>query len=630
MLTLGLNGLIMQVEERLARLDREFDEKIDTRNYVSKKHNLSAMLVALKAGVRFGRRYADKARELAEKETDKRRKIELYRIAEVCEWVPANPARTLHEAMQACFFVNLICKQILNYGQSGGNRLDVLFNPYYMKDKEEGRTTGEEARELVECWFLKFLERGKLVTPNLHAASMGNSDWVNFVIGGLSYDAAEDVTNEFSYIVLDALETTRVTAPTISIRYTSKTPDKLLSRAIDILSTGLGHPNFFNDTIAINLLTANGVPRELALNWGVSSCVMAQIPGACMYPWSPHSGHFSFVKCLELALYQGMNKSIYSGQQLGPRTPDPKSFTDIDDLMEAYLTQVRFQMENQARIWRVAGAIIEKSMQQPFNSVFIRGCIEDGRDCTDRDNEYFSTTIGLGLTNVADSLAAIKKMVLDNKEITMDELIQACRSNFEGHENLRQRLINKAPKFGNDDDYVDLIAREVHVRSNEEIKKFKNFNGQHFLLDSSIAAGYFGLSKTAGATPDGRRDGEPCSDALLSPMAGRDRKGPTAVLKSLSKIPVTYLHLFNQKFLPQFLKGDNKRLFIQYLRTWGELGIFHVQFNVVDTEMLLDAQKHPENYQDLIVRVAGYSAYYVDLSADLQNEVIKRTEQAFA
>jgi formate C-acetyltransferase len=629
-LTLGLNGIIKQVEERLARLDSEFEVKIGVKNYVSKKDNIKAMLVALKAGVRFGKRYADKARELAEKETDKRRKIELNRIAEVCDWVPANPARTLHEAMQACFFVNLICKQMLNYGQSGGNRLDVLFNPYYLKDKGEGRITREEARELVECWLLKFLERGKLVTPNLHAASMGNSDWVNFIIGGLSSDGEEDVTNEYSYIVLDALETTRVIAPTISIRYNSKTPDELLLRTIDILSTGIGHPNFFNDKIAIDLLMSNGVPRELALNWGVSSCVMAQIPGACMYPWSPHSGHFSFIKCLELALYQGMDKPIYSGKQLGARTPDPRSFTNINDLMEAYLTQVRFQMEKQAKIWRIAGAIVEKFMQQPFNSAFIRGFIEEARDCTDSDNEYFSTTIGLGLTNVVDSLAAVKKMVFDDKEITMDELIQDCRNNFEGYENLRQRLINKVPKFGNDDDYVDLIAKEVHIRSNEEIRKFKNFNGRHFLLDSSIAVGYLGLSKTTGATPDGKRDGETCADALLSPMAGRDKKGPTAVLKSLSKIPVTYLHLFNQRFLPQLLRGDNKGLFMQYLRTWGELGIFHVQFNAVDTDTLLNAQKHPENYQDLIVRVAGYSAYYVDLSMEIQNEIIKRTQQGFA
>lgn len=629
-LTLGLNGMIKQVEERLARLDNEFEVKIDVKDYVRKKHNLNGMLIALKAGVRFGKRYADKAKQLADNETDKRRKTELNRIAELCNWVPANPARTLHEAMQSCFFVNLICKQMLNYGQSGGNRLDVLFNPYYLKDKGEGKITREEAQELVECWLLKFLERGKLVTPNLQASGMGNSDWYNFMIGGLSSDGAKDVTNEFSYIVLDALGTTRVTAPTISIRFHSKTPDELLSKAIDILSTGIGHPNFFNDKVAIDLLISNGVPRELALNWGVSACVMAQIPGACMYPWSPHAGHLGFTKCLELALYQGMDKPVYSGKQLGPRTPDPRSFTSIDDLLEAYITQVRFMMEKQAKIWRVAGAIVEMSMQQPFNSAFIRGCIEEARDCTDTDNEYFSTTLGIGLTNVADSLAAVKKMVFDDKEITMDELIQACWNNFEGYENLRQRLINKVPKYGNDDDYVDLIAREVHVRTNEEIRKFKNYNGRHFLLDSSIAVGYLGLSKAVGATPDGKRDGESCADSLLGPMAGRDKKGPTAVLKSLSKIPVTYLHLFNQKFLPQFLKGDNKRLFIQYLRTWAKLGIFHVQFNVVDKATLLDAQKHPENHQDLIVRVAGYSAYYVDLGTDIQNEVIKRTEQAFA
>jgi len=237
----------------------------------------------------------------------------------------------------------------------------------------------------------------------------------------------------------------------------------------------------------------------------------------------------------------------------------------------------------------------------------------------------------LGSTNVADSLAAIKKFVFDDKTITMAELIEACQTNFEGKEELRQRLINEAPKFGNDDDYVDMIAREVQIRSNAEFMKYKDLFGFPVIMSGSISGGYYGPSRSCGATPDGRKDGDSAADAVVSPMAGRDKKGPTAVLKSVSKITPTYNHNLNQKFLPQFLEGEhNKRLFVQYLRTWGDLGIHHIQFNIVRKETLLDAQAHPEKYSNLIVRVGGYSAYFADLAKGVQDDIIARAEQVLA
>ena len=234
-----------------------------------------------------------------------------------------------------------------------------------------------------------------------------------------------------------------------------------------------------------------------------------------------------------------------------------------------------------------------------------------------------------GSTNAIDSLAAIKKFVFDDKTITMEELVEACRTNFEGKEELRQRLINEAPKFGNDDDYVDSIGREVHIRSNGEFMKHKDYYGYPYILDGSIAGGYFSVSKGCGAIPDGKKDSESFADGVISPTAGRDKRGPTAVLKSVGKVTPTYAHLFNQKFLPQYLEGENKELFAQYLKTWCDLGLWHIQFNVVDRKTLLDAQAHPEKYPDLIVRVAGYSAYFTDLSEWVQDDVIARVEQSF-
>jgi len=628
-LELGLNGIIKQVEDRLERLETELDT-MDAREWVEAKNNLDGMRIALQAGARFGKRYADKARELANTEENPRRKQELLKIAEVCDWVPANPPRTLHEAIQSCFFVNLITRQILFHGQGWGGRMDVLMNPYYQKDKTEGKITRQEAQELLECLMIKLSERGHLANPDIAGGGPGNSDWIDITIGGIDVNG-DDVTNEFSYIILDAAKAARVPEPTIALRYSPKTPDDLLLKAIDVIHTGIGYPALFNDSATIPWLMGLGVSLWEAREYGITSCVNPELPGRAMRPIYPHAGQFNLLKCLELALYQGKDKDIFTGEQLGTKTPDPTTFTSIEQLMDAYLTQVGFFVDKLAKIIRIAHALGQQYMQRPFGSAFTNGCIEKGKDATALKDNLFTSTLVMGATNVADSLAAIKKFVFDDKTITMAELIEACQTNFEGKEELRQKLINEAPKYGNDDDYVDMIARDVHIRTNAEFMKYKDLSGCPMIMSGSIAGGYYGLSRACGATPDGRKDGESSADAAVSPMAGRDRKGPSAVLKSVSKITPVYNYLLNQKFLPQFLEGEhNRRLFVQYLRTWGDLGIYHVQFNVVGRETLLDAQAHPEKYSDLIVRVAGYSAYFVDLPKGVQDDIIARSEQEMA
>ena len=301
-------------------------------------------------------------------------------------------------------------------------------------------------------------------------------------------------------------------------------------------------------------------------------------------------------------------------RQLGCATPDPSTFQCIDDVMDAYLEQVKYALERGVKIGNIAEVFYQRYLQRPLTSALIDGCIEEGIDCTKQ--AYHSNTIiaDLGPINVAGSLAAIKKFVFEDKVISMTELVEALRSNFEGEEELRQRLINGVPKFGNDDDYVDLLAREVHHRTEQVAEQFSDFYGRPYSLDGSIAAIYLPYSQTAWATPDGRKAMELFADGTISPMRGMDHKGPTAVIKSMGKVYPDYGLLGNQRFMPQFLEGENREIFAAYVKTWAELGNWHIQFNVVDSDTLCDAQVHPENHTDLIVRVAGYSAYFIDLS----------------
>lgn len=627
LLSIGLNGIIRKIKARMRWLESHIDE-LDPKDYIERKRNLEAMAIALKAGIKFSKRYANEARRMARKEKDEKRKTELLKIAEVCDWVPGNPPRTIWEALQAFFFINLIPMQYEFHGQGFGNRLDVLLNPIYQKEKEEGKITYEEAQELMECFLIKLSERGHLVHPNAVGASSGNSDWTDITICGMTTEG-DDATNEVSFMVLDAAKEVQVPVPTIALRYHPKISEEVILKAIDVLRTGIGYPAFFNDSAAIPWLMGKGASLEHAREWVIPSCVNAQIPGMATRTYWAHVGNINFSKCLELALYQGKDKPMYTGKQIGTKTDDPRTFSCIEDMMDAYLAQVRFIGNILSKMTRIAFAVVDESCRRPFASAFIDGCIEEGKDCASYHRGHMTTTLDTGLTNVADSLGVIKKLVFDDQAISMNELIDACWNNWEGKEELRQICINKAPKFGNGEDYADLIARDVHLKTNAELMKCKCYHGSPIMVNGSVAGGYYGFSKACGATPDGRKDGESLADALISPMAGRDRKGPTAVLQSVGKITPTYNNLLNQKFLPTFLEGQNKVIFAKYLKTWADLGCYHIQFNVVNRDTLLDAQAHPENYTDLIVRVAGYSAYFVDLEKGQQDDIIQRTEQSF-
>jgi len=617
----GLRGIIKEAEDRL----REMDQKVPP-DYVEQKEFIQAALIALQASVKFAHRYVQKSRELAAKASKRNDRKRLEGIARTCEWVPENPPRSLLEALQSFFFIHVI--RYIEYSTLGiGVRFDKIFGPYYEKDLQDKKITKGEALELLQLLWVKFHELGLVYSPMLSGIYGGVESLQALTLGGVD-ENGKDITNEMTYLVLETAETMRTLEPSIALRYHDGTPDRLLSKASEVIHTGIGYPSFFNDKSMIPTLQKWGVPAADARDYAVTGCVYIEIPGKNIARRA-HGG-LILPKCLWWALHRGKNPK--TGEQWGAPTPDPATFRSAEDLLNAYLEQVRFFYGKQNKIENTCRSLYEKYLPRPFYSAVLDGCIEKGKDS--RQWAYPSMVhdfvVIIGPTNVVDSIAAVKKVVFADQKVSMGELIKAMDNNWVGFEEIRQRML-RAPKFGNDDDFVDEIAAQVHHKTSEVLAEFTDRFGYPCRGDGSGVSATYGCAFDTPATPDGRKDGDPFADATLSPSQGRDFKGPTAVLKSASKIDTTksYNHLLNQKFLPSALEGDMKNIFVNYLRSWGDLEISHVQFNIVDKATLLDAQKHPENHPDLIVRVAGYSAYFVDLSKGLQDSIIARTEQSF-
>ena len=622
----GLNGVIKEAEDRLGEIGA--DSTLSAREYLEQKNFLDAAIITLKAAIDFGKRYAEKATELSEGEADPQRKKELKQIAEICDSVPQNPPRTLYEALQFFFFISLISREIELQNNGTGVRFDQIMFPLYQKDKEEGRITREDAQELVEFLWLKMNESGQLRPPLAGSFQAGGIPAAQTVtIGGITPEG-DDATNEMSYIALDASKVIRLQVPMIAFRYHDRMPKELVFSAMDILRTGVGYPAFYNDNYEIPMLLSLGIPIEDARDYAIEVCMRWTIPGKNV-TYRAVGGIFMLPKCLELALNKGVDK--FTQKQLGYPTPDPITFTSIDDVIDAYLAQVRFFMSKLVPIYNIADILYEEYLPRPFLSALLDGCIARGQDS--RKWKYFPKTVvqPIGQITVADSLAVIKKLVFEEKRVSMADLVDVISHNWEGKEDMRQMVINEVPKFGNDDDYVDLLARKVLEMTSKEIEGFKNEYGYNFIEDGSGGAAYFAYSGLTGATPDGRKDRDYFNDGTISPTLGMDKKGPAAVLKSVAKVdPLrTFNHLLNQKFLPQYLGDEYKEVFAGYLKTWSEMGIHHIQFNVIDRDTLLDAQQQPEKHSDMVVRVAGYSAYFVDLPKGIQGQIIERTTQSF-
>jgi len=618
----GLKGIIAEAKNKLDEIKSDPELYLHAKDFLKKKAFYEAVIISSEAVIRQGKRFSELCRQEAAKATDPKRKAELEEMAEVCAWVPENPPRNLHEALQFYWFINLVVR-VLDLQTSGnGDRVDQIFYPFYKKDKEEGRLTYEQAQELVEHLLLKFNEEGALIPPSHPSAGPLITRVVT--IGGVDTEGV-DATNEMTYIIMDAKDEVGFNQPALAVRLHPQTPQSLYQKIISSLLKQPGVYSFFNDNMMIPFLMNLGLPLEDARDYGTDGCMRWIIPGKAMCQRAL-GGTFVLPKCLEYALYQGVDK--FSNKQVGAKTSDPLTWTSVADAMQAYLEQVKFFLHKLVTIYNVVDVLEEEWLPQPFLSAVVDGCLEAGKDC--REFKYYHNTIiqPVGQVTIINSLAAIKKLVFDEKKVTMAELLEALKNNWEGREDLRQQFINNAPKWGNDDDYVDLIGREFYKKTNQAFKSFKNIWGWPFNEDGTGASSYYDYSGMTGATPDGRKDLDLFNDGTVSPVIGTDKKGPLATMKTISKLDHagTFTHLFNQKFTPQELKKNNGANFISLLKTFVDLGIHHTQFNVIDRETLLDAQMHPDQYSDLVVRTAGLAAYFVDMTKGVQDQIIERTE----
>jgi len=620
----GLQDFQQDIRRSLQSLDYLHDPAA-----YAKQQELEAMFVCAEALILFAERHARKARELAAQETDAPRQAELERIAAVCTHVPAHAPRDFWEALQYYWFVHLgVTTELNTWDSFCPGHLDRHLYPFYKKGLEEGTLTREQAEELLQCLWIKFNNQPAPPKVGVTAAESGTyTDFAQINLGGLNADGSDGV-NEVTYLILDVIEEMRLLQPSSSIQVSKKNPDRFLKRAAKIIRTGFGQPSVFNADLIVQELVRQGKSVADARNGGTSGCVETGAFGKESYILT---GYFNLPKVLEITLHNGVDPR--TGRQIGLATGDLAQFASFAELFAAYEKQLRYFVDVKVRGNNVVERLYALHMPAPFLSLLIDDCIANGKDYHDGGARYNTTYIqGVGLGTATDALTAIKYHVFDQKTLTLEALLAALQANFAGHERLRQLLLNKTPRYGNDDDYADSVMVELFNAYFNAIDGRPNTKGgtYHINLLPTTVHVYFG--SVTGATADGRLAWQPLSEGV-SPVQGADRHGPTAVLKSVAKMDHvrTGGTLLNQKFTPQLLQDDeglNK--LVQLIRTYFRLDGHHIQFNVVDAATLRAAQKNPAQYRDLIVRVAGYSDYFCDLSPALQDEIIARTEhQAF-
>jgi pyruvate formate-lyase/glycerol dehydratase family glycyl radical enzyme len=615
---------MLDFQQAIERSLRGLDYLNDPQAY-AKQEELKAMHVCAGALIRFAERHAERARELAEQESDSQRKAELERIARVCSHVPAHAPRDFWEALQYYWFVHLgVTTELNTWDAFNPGRLDQHLIPFYQKGLAEGSLTREQAEELLQCFWIKFNNQPAPPKVGVTAAESGTyTDFAQINTGGVKEDGSDGV-NEVTFLILDVVEAMRLLQPSSSIQVSKKNPDRFVKRAARIIRTGFGQPSIFNTDLIVQELVRQGKSVADARNGGSSGCVEVGAFGKENYNLS---GYFNMPKVLEITLNNGVDPR--TGRRIGLETGDPAQFESFEALFAAYEKQLRYFVDVKVRGNAVIERLYAAYMPAPFLSLLIDDCIATGKDYHDGGARYNTTYIqGVGLGTITDAMTAIKCHVFDQKTLTMVELLRVLQDDFVGHERLRQMFLNKTPRYGNDDDYADGVMTVLFNAYFNTIDGRPNTKGGTYrinLLPTTVHV-YFG--SVMGATPDGRRAGEPLSEGV-SPVQGADRHGPTAVIKSVAKMDHarTGGTLLNQKFTPQLLKDDEGlgRL-VQLVRTYFKLDGHHIQFNVVDAATLRAAQKNPELYRDLIVRVAGYSDYFCDLGQALQDEIIARTE----
>ena len=619
----GFLQLKQEAQNSIDRLDFMND-----REALSKKHQLEAMKIACDAIIIYAKRYSEYAREMAEKEENPARKQELLTIAENCDIVPANPPKNYYQAIQMYWFVHIGVTTELNpWDAFSPGRLDQHLYPFYKVDTADGSLDDEKALELLECLWVKF--NNQPAPPKVGITLKESStytDFANINTGGIAPDGSDGV-NEVSYLILDCMDEMRLLQPSSNVQISRKTPQSFVKRACEISRKGWGQPAFYNTEAIVQELLNAGKKLEDARKGGTSGCVETGAFGNEAYILT---GYMNLPKIVELTLTNGYD--VVSKQQLGLQTGDPRDFKTYDEFFDAYRKQVEHFIDIKIKGNNIIENIYAQYMPVPFLSLVTNDCITNGKDYNAGGARYNTNYIqGVGIGTITDSLASIKYNVYDNKKFTMDEMLKAVENNFEGYEEIHNLVCNKTPKYGNDDDYADEIMRSVFDLYHDTVTGRPNMKGGKYRINMLPTTCHVYFGEVMIASPNGRLAHKPVSEGI-SPEKGADTKGPTAVIKSCSKMDhlSTGGTLLNQKFAPAVVAGETGLdQMANLVRTYFNMDGHHIQFNVIDRETLIDAQKNPQDYKDLIVRVAGYSDHFHNLSRELQDEIIGRTDQTF-
>lgn len=613
----GFRGIKQQAEAYLEGLQPTNQEQLEKTSFYQAIVEVCEGLIAL------GRRYSAKAAEMVTREMDSQRRRELEEISEICHWVPENPPRNFREALQLVWFVQMGCVLAENGPAFNLGRFDQYMYPYYKQDLDKGVITQEFAQELLECLWIKLSEWLWLLPANGAKYYGGYNSFQNLTVGGRKRDGG-DATNDLSYMCLQATEDVRLPQPALSVRIHAGTPEKFMRAACKLSRLGTGFPAFHNDTIGMQMMMYAGLPPEEARDWSLLGCV---VPHQRKIGEWTDAGALNMAAAMEWALNDG--RSRLTGEQMGLHTGDPAAFSTFEEFKSAFLQQLRYIIKHAVIAVTVEEEVHWENMPRPYVSAIVDGCVEKGTDIS-RGGARFNVGPGLvsvGIADTANSLTAIKKLVYDERKLSMGELCEALDRDFEGHEELRRRLIN-CPKFGNDDDSVDRFAVEVTDFVDQELRRYRCRLGLPFHSALMGLTNNMPTGKVLGALPSGRKARVPLAEGC-SPHPGTDINGPTSCMRSIAK--VNHVNqpggtLLNIKFTPAVLEGEKGIGDLSALiRGYFDLGGYHCQFNVIAPETLRDAQLHPDKYQDLIVRVAGYSARFVTLSRDVQEEIIRRT-----
>ena len=615
----GMLDFMARIDASLAALDSKTDPAAN-----DKQEELKAIRITAEALIQFGTRYSALATKMAATEQEPTRRAELAKIADVCAHIPAHTPRDFHEALQYYWFVHLgVTTELNTWDAYCPGHLDQHLLPFYEKGLAEGTLTRKNAKELLSCLWIKFNNQPAPPKVGVTAAESGTyTDFAQINLGGLRPDGSDGV-NEVTWLMLDVIEDMRLLQPSTSIQVSKKSPDRFIKRAAEIIRTGFGQPSVFNSDLIVRELMRMGKSVADARCGGSSGCVEVGAFGKENYNLT---GYFNLPKVLEITLHDGFDPR--TNQQLGPHTGNPRVFKTFDELYAAFETQLLHFIDIKVRGNQVIERLYARLMPAPFLSLLTDDCIASGMDYHSGGARYNTTYIqGVGLGTMADTLAALKYHVYDQATFSMEELLAMLSADFKDSERSRQLLLNRTPKYGNDDDYADDLMVRVFESYFKAVEGRPNTKGgeYHINLLPTTCHIYFGA--VTGATPDGRLAGKPLSEGV-SPVQGADHHGPTAVLRSVAKMDQvrTGGTLLNQKFTPQVLNtSEGMDSITALVRGYFKLGGHHIQFNVVDAATLRAAQANPEQYRSLIVRVAGYSDYFCDLSRELQDEIITRT-----